>query len=285
MSAGSVVSTPITTPRPRRRVDVVGLLALLGVVTFVVLAVAGPWIAPHDPSAGNLSWAYWSPDSSHPFGYDGQGRDILSRLLTGARTSFLGPLLIATAATALGTTIALLAAWSRPVGVIVSAVTDIMLSFPGLLLAVLAASVFSPGLTAAVVALSIAYTPHMIRIVRSVAEEQLAKDYVMALRVQGFSAVHIATRHVLPNLRPFVLGQASVTLAWSTVDIAALSFLGMGVQPPAVDWGVMISAGQAGVLQGYPAESISAGLCLVVAVVSFIVVGQRLSRRAEEGNR
>ena len=90
--------------------------------------------------------------------------------------------------------------------------------------------------------------------------------------------------HVLPNLRTFVLGQASVTLAWVTVDLAALSFLGLGVQQPTVDWGVMVAEGKTGVLQGYPTASIAAGLCLVVAVVSFIVVGQRLSRRAEDGH-
>ena len=285
MSAGTVVAGRAASARRLLRVDVVGSLALLGVVGFVVLAVAGPWLAPHDPTTGRLGSAYWSADSAHLLGYDGQGRDIFSRLLAGARTSFLGPLLIATAATVLGTTVALLAAWSRIAGVVVSAITDVMLAFPGLLLAVLVASVFSPGLTAAVLALSVAYTPHMVRIVRSVAEEQLALDYVMALRIQGFSAVHITLRHVLPNLRPFVLGQASVTLAWSTVDIAALSFLGLGIQPPDVDWGVMVAAGQAGVLQGYPTESIASGLCLVVAVVSFIVVGQRLSRRGEEGHR
>lgn len=293
----SAVSTAATTLGPGtpgqptgrsrriRRFDVIGSLALLGVVAFAAVAVIGPWVAPHDPTEGNLGSAYLGADATHLLGYDGQGRDIFSRLLAGARTSFLGPLAVATAATILGTTVALIAAWSRPVGVVVSAVTDVMLAFPGLLLAVLAASVFSPGPAAAVLALSIAYTPHMIRIVRSVAEEQLAKDYVMALRVQGFSGVHITLRHVLPNLRTFVLGQASVTLAWSTVDIAALSYLGVGIQPPNVDWGVMVSVGQSGVLQGYPTESIAAGVCLVAAVVSFIVLGQRLSRRAEQGTR
>ncbi len=184
-------------------------------------------------------------------------------------------------ATVLGTWLALIAVWRRRTAdLLVSGVVDILLAFPGLLLAVLAASVFDVGLTAAVIALSIAYTPHMTRIVRAAASEQLSKDYVTALRVQGFSMLHISLRHLVPNLRPFILGQASVTLAWATVDIAALSFLGLGVQPPDVDWGVMVAAGQTGVLQGYPTESIAAGVCIVLAVVSFIVLGQRLAQRA-----
>ena len=190
--------------------------------------------------------------------------------------------MVAAVVTVLGTSLAFLACWFRTFGLALSGVTSVMFAFPGLLIAALAASVFSPGLTAAVIALSLAYTPHMIRIVRSVAEEQIAKDYVLALRIQGVSAPRITSRHVLPNLRTFVLGQASVTLAWVTVDLAALSFLGLGVQQPTVDWGVMVAEGKTGVLQGYPTASIAAGLCLVVAVVSFIVVGQRLSRRAED---
>ena len=282
MSAGVALQAQ---PAPRagsRRFDVVGALAMCGVVVFVVLAIAGPWMAPHDPSAGNLIQANLGSDASHLLGYDGLGRDIFSRLLAGARTSFLGPLVVAVVVTVLGTSLALLATWFHTLGLALSGVTSVMFAFPGLLIAALAASVFSPGLTAAVVALSLAYTPHMIRIVRSVAEEQVAKDYVVALRIQGVSALRIALRHVLPNLRTFVLGQASVTLAWATVDMAALSFLGLGVQQPAVDWGVMVAEGKTGVLQGYPTASIAAGLCLVVAVVSFIVVGQRLTRRAED---
>lgn len=265
-----------------RGFDVVGILALSGVGLFVLLAIAGPWLTPQDPGAGSLIQANLGSDSSHLLGYDGLGRDIFSRLLAGARTSFLGPLVVATIVTVLGTSLAFLAAWVRTLGLVLSGVTSVMFAFPGLLIAALAASVFSPGLVAAVIALSLAYTPHMIRLVRSVAEEQIAKDYVLALRIQGMSVPNITLHHVLPNLRTFVLGQASVTLAWSTVDLAALSFLGLGVQQPAVDWGVMVAEGKTGVLQGYPTASIAAGLCLVVAVVSFIVVGHRLTRRAEE---
>ena len=282
MSASVALEAQPVVRAGSRQFDVVYILALCGVVLFVFLAIAGPWIAPHDPNAGNLIQANYGSDSTHWLGYDGLGRDIFSRLLVGARTSFLGALVVTAAVTVIGTTLAFLGAWSRIFGTGLSGITSVMFAFPGLLIAALAASVFSPGLTAAVVALTLAYTPHMIRIVRSVAEEQIAKDYVLALRIQGMSTPRIAVHHVLPNLRTFVLGQSSVTLAWVTVDLAALSFLGLGVQQPTVDWGVMVAEGKTGVLQGYPTASIAAGLCIVVAVVSFIVVGQRLTRRSEE---
>ena len=262
--------------------DLIGHLALAFVVLFALLAVFGPLIAPHDPNAVDLSRAHWAPDASHPLGYDHQGRDILSRLLVGARSSFLGPLLIVVLASGLGLLLAIAGAWRRGwLDAGLAGVLDASLAYPGLLLAVMAVALFGAGLTAIVLALGIAYTPYMARLARSAALTELGKDYIDTLRVQGFSAYAICGRHLLPNIVPIVLAQAALTLAWATVDLAALSYLGLGVQPPAADWGVMVSDGQAGVLAGYPTQSMVAGICLVIAICSFSLLGERMLRRAE----
>lgn len=268
--------------RPIAGLDVIGHVALVLVAVFALLAAFGPILAPHDPNAVDLSRSYWGPDAGHPLGYDQQGRDIFSRLLYGARSSFLGPLVIVVVATIAGTTLAIIGAWRRGwIDAALAAIIDSSLAFPGLLLAVVVVAIVGAGIEATVVALAIAYTPYMARIVRSAAIGEIAKDYVDAARVQGFATITICVRHVLPNIVPMVLGQAVLTLAWATVDIAGLSYLGLGIQPPAADWGIMLANGQTGVLQGYPAEAFSAGLCVVIAVCSFSLLGERITRRGE----
>jgi peptide/nickel transport system permease protein len=284
----SAVDSAVAVRRPRRRIrriaglDTVGHVVLVLVVVFALLAVFGPLLARHDPDVVDLGQSFVGPDAAHPLGYDEQGRDLLSRLLVGARSSLLGPLAIVVFSTVAGLAIALVAAWRGGwIDSALASVLDAALAFPGLLLAVTAVAVFSPGLTATVLALGVAYTPYMARLIRSAALREIGKDYVDALRVRGCSAPAICARHVVPNVMPLVVGQAALTFAWATIDLAALSYLGLGVQPPASDWGLMTANGQTGVLQGYPAESLSAGLCLIVAVCSFSILGDRLLRRAE----
>ncbi|WP_159701595.1 ABC transporter permease [Arthrobacter sp. 18067] len=284
----TALNTPIAparvlrTIRPIPGLDVVGHVAVLLVILFACLAAFGPLIAPHDPNAVNLSLSYGGSDTEHPIGYDQQGRDIFSRLLHGARSSFLGPLIIVAAASTAGMTLAIVGAWRKGwIDATLAGILDSSLAFPGLLLAVMVVAIVGPGIQSTVIALSIAYTPYMARIVRSAAITEISKDYVAAARVQGFSALTICVRHVIPNIMPIVLGQAVLTVAWATVDIAGLSYLGLGIQPPAADWGIMLANGQTGVLQGYPMEAVSAGLCLIIAICSFSLLGERISRRGE----
>lgn len=262
--------------------DLVGHISLAIVIVFALLAAFGPLLAPHDPNSVDLARSFWGSDGGHPLGYDQQGRDILSRLLYGARSSFLGPLIIVTVATTLGLTLALIGAWRKGwVDAALAGLLDSSLAFPGLLLAVMVVAVVGPGIQATVIALAIAYTPYMARVVRSAALAEMEKDYVDAARIQGFSAIVICVRHVVPNILPIVLGQAVLTIAWATVDIAGLSFLGLGIQPPSADWGIMLANGQAGITQGYPSEALAAGLALVIAIASFSLLGERISRRGE----
>jgi peptide/nickel transport system permease protein len=162
---------------------------------------------------------------------------------------------------------------------------DILFAFPAILLAVLTAAVFGTGLTAPTIALAIAYTPYIARVLRSAALRERARDYIAAGEVQGLSAWAICFRHLLPNLSELVVAQATLVFAWAMVDLASISFLGLGVQAPTADWGVMVSSGETGVLQGYPLESILAGLCIVLVVVAVNLLGERLADRNQGGMR
>jgi peptide/nickel transport system permease protein len=283
------MSTPavvLEAARERRRrfasnnVLVVACGTVIAVAVF--LAIFGPLLAPHDPNAANLANAYVGPVAGHALGYDSQGRDLLSRLLTGARTSIAGPFLVVLFSMVAGSVLAVTAAWAgRWVDASISTVLDILFAFPAILLAVLAAAVFGPGLTAPTLALAIAYTPYIARVLRGAALRERAREYVDACEVQGLSAIAICARHLIPNLMPLIVAQATLLFGYAMVDFAAISFIGLGVQPPTADWGVMVASGQAGVLQGYPLESLTAGLCIVVVVVAVNLLGERLAADSE----
>lgn len=269
----------------RRRLasnDVVLWIAV-GVCALALLAaLLGPALAPADPDLGSLANQYVGPAAGHPLGFDGQGRDLLSRLLVGARTAILGPLLVVALAMAAGVLIAVVAAWRGGwVDAVLGTAMDILFSFPAILLAILAAAVFGASLTTAAIALAIAYTPYVARVVRSAAVRERAREYIAAGEVQGLSAYAIVGRHLLPNVAPMIVSQATLLFAYAMVDLAAVSYLGLGVQPPQADWGVMVATGQSGLLQGYPAESLAAGACIVVVVIAVNIVGERLSARGE----
>jgi peptide/nickel transport system permease protein len=271
----------------RRRVaghDKVMIACAVVVGVALLLAVFGPLLAPHDPDASSLANAFVGPGPGHALGFDGQGRDLLSRLLTGARTSMAGPFLVVAVAIVAGSVMAVTAAWAGGwVDSVISTVLDILFAFPAILLAILAAAVFGAGLTAPTLALAIAYMPYVARVLRGAALRERAREYISALEVQGLSAVLICLRHLVPNLMPLIVAQGTLLFGYAMVDFAAISYVGLGVQPPQADWGVMVATGQAGVLQGYPLESIAAGLCIVVVVVAVNLLGERLAQKDSEG--
>ena len=279
-AAPAAVPARVARRLPGRDLGVIGTLCLIVIAVAVIAAVLGPAIAPHPPNAINLGDAYIGPTAGHPLGFDGQGRDLLSRLIVGARTAMLGPLVVVALSTAAGVVLALVAAWRGGfVDAALSAVMDILFAFPGILLAVLAAAVFGPSLIAASLSLAIAYTPYIMRVVRSAVLKQRAQPYVAALEVQGLAVRAICIRHLLRNVSELVIAEATILFGWAMLDLAAISFLGLGVQPPQADWGVMVSEGETGVLQGYPAEALAAGIAIVVVVVAFNLLGERLSDR------
>jgi peptide/nickel transport system permease protein len=269
--------------RTAARSDKVAIACLVVIGIAVVVAVFGPAIAPQDPNSSNLNDAYIGPGAGHVLGFDSQGRDLFSRLLVGARTAILGPAAVVAISLAAGVVLAVVAAWRGGwLDSTISVVMDILFAFPGILLAVLAAAVFGPGLTAAALSLAVAYTPYVARVLRSAAVRERAREYIAASEVQGLSAWAICGRHLVPNVAPLIVAQGTLLFAYAMVDLAAVSFLGLGVQAPQADWGVMVGTGQAGVLQGYPEESLAAGLSIVVVVVAVNLLGERLAQRHQE---
>jgi peptide/nickel transport system permease protein len=260
---------------------VTGMVSALVLVVALTAAVVGPYVTPSDPNLPNLSLDFVSPSGGHVLGYDFQGRDVFSRLLAGAQSSLLGPLMVVTIGIVTGVVLALVSTWrGGALDTVISSALNILFAFPAILLAVLATAVFGAGLTAAALALAVAYTPYVARVLRSAALRERNRPYVAALEVQGASATAICLRHLLPNLGSLIVAQATILFGYAMVDLAAISFLGLGVQPPAANWGVMIAENQQGIPQGYPLPALVAGSAIVLVVIAVNLLGERLFEQA-----
>lgn len=268
------------------KIGVVGTISVSIVAIAVLMAILGPVIRPFDPNASDLSFVNVGPYGSHLLGFDGQGRDLLSRLMVGARSAMLGAGFVAVVSMVIGTTLAISTAWfGGKFDASVSAGLDVVFAFPGILLAVLAAAMFGPSLFTAAFALAIAYSPYVARILRGAALKERSMTYIAALEVQGFGAWRLCVRHLLPNVSSLVIAQGTILFGWAVVDLAGISFLGLGVQTPQADWGVMVSDGESGLLQGYPLVSLSAVLCIIVVVAAVSFLGDRLDTASKNARR
>ena len=283
------LSTPATPTRRRfaipglRGTGVVGHVSAAIILVAALVAIFGPSIALYDPNGTNLSNSFVSASGDHYLGFDSQGRDLLSRILTGARSSLVGPAIVVILSIIVGTSLAVAAAWRGGMfDSIVSSALDVLFAFPAIVLAIIASVVWGAGLTSATIALAVAYTPYIARILRGAALRERAREYIAALEVQGLRATVICVKHIARNLVPLIAAQGAILFGYAMVDLAAISFIGLGVRPPQADWGVMVATGQTGVLQGYPMESLSAGLCIVIVVVAVNLLGERLTDRADE---
>ena len=276
-----IVHSPSWGQRARHGEPLVYVLsAILGLI--VLAALFAPWLAPYPPNQGNILAANLGPSAAHWLGTDQLGRDILSRLLYGARLSLLGPTMIIVFATVLAVALAISSVWIGGwYDQAVARLLDTMFAFPGLLLAILAVAMFGPGLVAPVIALTIAYTPYIARIVRTVALRERRLAYVESCQVVGLSGWQICLRHLIPNVSPIVLAQATIAFGSALVDLAAISYLGLGVQPPQAEWGLMVSDGQAALLNGSPWESLSACVMIIIVVLCVNILGERIALRNE----
>ncbi|MER5948482.1 ABC transporter permease [Streptomyces sp. NPDC001904] len=260
----------------RRNVLVSLCTAFLGVVTLA--AALAPWIAPHDPNSIDFSTALTDPSVHRLLGGDISGRDTLSRLLIGARTSLLGPLFVVLLSTAAGLLIGVTAAWHGGiVDTLLSRSSELLLAFPGLLLAMLLVALYGRGLLAPVLALSVAYIPYVSRLARSLALSEINKPYLASYRIQGFSGWWVCLRHLLPNIVAVVLAQSAVNFGYALLDLASLSYLGLGTSPLEPDWGTMVNEGQSAILQSSPLSAAIPCLAIVLTVVTFNVVSERVA--------
>ncbi|MFF0427728.1 ABC transporter permease [Streptomyces sp. NPDC004520] len=262
-------------------------LACLGLVALVTAAaLLAPWLVPYDPNAVDLGNALAGPSAEHLLGADAAGRDTLSRLLLGARTSLLGPLGVVVFSTLAGIAVGMTAGWRG--GWLDSALsrsTELVFAFPGMLLAILIISIYGEGLLAPVIALSVAYLPYVSRLTRSLVLAERRRPYVSAYQVQGHSALQICLRHILPNIAPVVLAQSTINFGYALMDLAGLSFLGLGVPALTPDWGRMVFDGQTAIQQGYPLSAVLPSVFIVLTVVAFNVVGERWADRVARRDR
>jgi peptide/nickel transport system permease protein len=257
----------------RRKAAVFGLCV---VTLFVLVAVLAPWIAPYDPVKTSWTAIRKAPSALHWFGTDENGRDILSRIVHGASASLRAGVISVTIAVALGVPIGLLAGYRGGwIDAIISRVTDAMLACPFLILAIAMAAFLGPSLRNAMIAIGISATPIFVRLARGATMATMVEDYVEAARAVGNPRWRIALRHVLPNIVPPVLVQATLAIAMAIIAEASLSFLGLGQQPPAPSWGSMLNAAQRFLGQA-PWMAIFPGLSIFVVVLAFNLLGDGL---------
>jgi peptide/nickel transport system permease protein len=257
----------------RRPLAVAGLVVAL---LFVLVAIFAPVIAPYDPGKSDFSAALAPPSSEHLFGTDELGRDIFSRVIWGARASMQAGVFSTLLAIAVAVPIGLVAGYYRGwIDPVVSRLTDVMLAFPFLIIAVGLAAVLGPSLTNATIALAFAAIPQLIRVTRGETLALREEDYVRAAVANGASDPTILRRHILPNMAGTLIVQATVWIPTAIIGEALLSFLGLGVQPPTPSWGVMLAAAQPFIDQA-PRLVIYPGLAIFLATLSFNLLGDGL---------
>ncbi|SUE44262.1 ABC transporter permease [Roseomonas gilardii] len=257
----------------RHRLAVFGLAVI---VLFVLAALLAPLVAPYDPTATSWSLIRKPPSLAHWFGTDENGRDVLSRVLWGARASLMAGGLSVAAALVAGVPLGMLAGLAGGwVDALISRITDAMLSVPFLILAIALAAFLGPALENAMLAIAISAAPIFVRLARGMAMEAKATEWVEAARALGNPPWRTAVVHVLPNIVPPLLVQATLAIAEAIIAEASLSFLGLGQQPPAPSWGSMLNAAQRFLSQA-PWMAVYPGLAIFLVVLSFNLLGDGL---------
>ena len=257
----------------RRRGAMLGLAIVLA---FVLIAVLAPVIAPQDPLQASWSAVRKAPSAQYLFGTDDIGRDVLSRVIWGARASLLAGLVSVCIAMALGVPIGLLAGYLGGwVDGVISRLTDSMLAVPFLILAIALAAFLGPSLTNAMIAIGVSSTPIFIRLTRGQVLSVKVEDFVEAARAVGNPPWRIALRHILPNILPPLIVQATLAIAAAIIAEASLSFLGLGQQPPAPSWGSMLNTAK-NYVDNAPWMAIWPGVSIFLLVLSFNLLGDGL---------
>jgi len=252
------------------------LFGLAVIALFVAIALFAPLISPYDPAAQSWSAVRKAPSALHWFGTDDVGRDILARIIFGARASLLAGVVSVGIALSIGVPLGLIAGYVGGwVDVLLSRITDAMLAVPFLILAIALAAFLGPSLTNAMIAIGVTTTPIFVRLTRGQVMTVKVEDYVEAARAIGNPRWRIALFHILPNILPALLVQATLSIAAAIIAEAALSFLGLGQQPPAPSWGSMLNSAQR-FLSNAPWMAVWPGLAIFLTVLSFNLLGDGL---------
>lgn len=246
------------------------------VVLLLLVAIAAPLLSPYDPTFASMKDAFLQPGADHFFGTDKLGRDCFSRVLYGARASLSGVLCLVAAVFVVGTTLGVVSGYfGGKIETIIMRFSDMMISFPGVILAIAVAGIMGGSLFNAVVALTVVSWTKYARLSRSLVLQIKRRDYVEAAIVNGGTAPHILWTHVLPNILPLMVITAAADIGALMMELAGLSFLGFGSQPPAPEWGLMLNEGRMQ-LQTAPWLMIFPGLAIFVTVVIFNLWGDNL---------
>ena len=257
----------------RRRFAAFGLAFI---ALFVALALFAPLVAPYDPLATSWGAIRKPPSLEHWFGTDEIGRDVASRVIFGARASLLAGVVSVLISLSIGIPIGLLAGYAGgKVDMLISRLTDAVLACPFLILAIALAAFLGPSLTNAMIAIGISATPVFVRLTRGQTLAIKAEDFILAARAIGNPPWRIALRHVLPNVVPALIVQATLAIAAAVIAEASLSFLGLGQQPPAPSWGSMLNTAK-NYIDNAPWMAIWPGLSIFLLVLSFNLVGDGL---------
>jgi peptide/nickel transport system permease protein len=249
------------------------------VLLIVLMAVFAPWLSHYDPVQASFMTVRQAPSAVHWFGTDELGRDVLSRLLWGARASLLAGVVSVGIAVVIGVPLGLLAGYfGKLVDGVISRIADALLSIPFLILAIALAAFLGPSLTNAMAAIGISAMPRFVRLTRGQAITVKAEEYVEGARAIGLGHARIIVRYILPNVLPPIIVQASLTIATAIIAEASLSFLGLGQLPPAPSWGSMLNTAKDFVSQA-PWMSIFPGIAIFLAVLGFNLLGDGLRDR------
>ncbi|MDR7143287.1 ABC transporter permease subunit [Rhizobium sp. BE258] len=263
----------------RNKGAVIGLFIFLFIL---VIAIGAPIVAPHAPDEQNrqllLSVPFWMDGGSftYPLGTDAVGRDILSRLIYGARFSLFIGVVVVTLSVVAGVLIGLVAGYFRGrVDIVIMRLMDIILAFPSLLLALVLVAVLGPGLTNAMIAISIVNQPHFVRLTRAAVMSEREKEYVVASRVAGAGTLRLMFKTILPNCLASLIVQATLAFSAAILDAAALGFLGMGAQPPTPEWGTMLAEAREFIQRAWWVVTFP-GLAILITVVAINLMGDGL---------
>ena len=257
----------------RNRLALVGLLLVLALVAVALLA---QWLAPYAPSVGALTDRLQPPSAAHWFGTDDQGRDILSRLIHGSRITLVVVALVAVLAAPLGLLVGTAAGYAGGwLDAVLMRITDIFLAFPKLILALAFVAALGPGIENAVMAIAITSWPPYARIARAETLSIRQADYISAVKLLGASPVRIVLRHVMPLCLPSVIVRVTLDMAGIILTAAGLGFLGLGAQPPLPEWGAMIAAGRAYVLDQWWVAA-APGAAIFIVSLAFNLLGDGL---------
>ena len=252
------------------------MAGLVVVIFFVVLAIFAPWIAPQDPLAASWGAIRKAPSAAHWFGTDEIGRDVLSRVIWGTRASLLAGVVSVAISLLIGMPVGLVAGYAGGwIDMLISRITDAMLACPFLILAIALAAFLGPNLTNAMIAIGIAATPIFVRLTRAQVRAVKVEDYITAARAVGNPTLRIALRHILPNVAPPLIVQATLAVAAAVIAEASLSFLGLGQQPPAPSWGSMLNTAK-NFVENAPWMAVWPGLSIFLLVLSFNLLGDGL---------